>query len=111
MSQCDDGRRGQWHPRRRRRTIAAVSRSPLVALVAVALAATGGAAGPTAASRARPPSALADGSRPLQLPPTVRRFEGRPVVGARRLVRPSVPAWCGADRRDSRRRGWLSPDG
>jgi len=59
----------------------------------------------------RPPTRLADGTRPPTLPVALRRFEGLPVVGARLVVRPAVPRWCGANRLDRRLTAWLSPDG
>jgi hypothetical protein len=60
---------------------------------------------------APPPAVLADGSPPARLPAAVRRFAGRPVVGARRVAIRAVPSSCRATPRGRRVRGWLSPDG
>lgn len=64
----------------------------------------------------RVPRTLADGSRLLNLPPSLERFRGRPVIGVREVSRratelppctPSSPSW-----RVLKLNGaWLSPDG
>jgi hypothetical protein len=60
------------------------------------------------------PRTLADGSAPAELPAALRRFDGRPVLRAKRLAARSVSVrtWCPAARARARfSTAWISTEG
>jgi hypothetical protein len=83
----------------------------LLTALAAAVAIGAEADARSATASARPPAVLADGSRPARLPGALRRFAGRPVVGAKRIALTAVPRSCRAERHRPGVRGWLSPEG